>query len=1309
MLRSLEFRVENAYQAIPARTMNLLNQLPGLSPKKLLRRAHLIPILLIVAGYLGNYFSLPLFFGVDFLFGSIFVLIAVSFYGSLWGTTAAFIASSYTYILWEHPYAIIIFTLEALFISLLQRRKSQNLLILDAIYWLCIGIPLVGVLYAGILHTPATSIGLIALKQPLNGLFNALVASLLVAHLPLRNFSTSRSARPKLSFQLTLFNLLVSFILFPALALTIFNGRQAFHRIDTEMRTELRTTSSALVANFYLWYQQPLQAAEHLSQMFSQSLKIASPTLLQAIDLGKQSFPNFYQLYILDAAGQIVGFQAAESSLEEPTSHLSANELTVLEQVKTSFQPVLFSNNLQDTFSPSLIGLVVPVMEEGQLYGFVYGLLETDSIVQFLDANIQIKGLQAILMDAESLIIASNYSDWVAREKFNPRQSGEIHPLDEDSFQWLPFESGMPVMLRWRRSFYIQERPIERGVPWTLVVRLPTAAYFDYLQAVYIKNLVAMFLITWVALLMSALVSRQLVAPLLQLAQVTTDLPQKLFERTAVVWPQSPVGELNSLVRNFQSMATALKQRFQEIERAKQFLEEQVNKRTQELSSTNQELSVEISQRQRVEAILREREERYELAVSGTNDGIWDWDLRTNAVYYSPVWMKILGYREKLLLPTPLSWLDNIHPDDLDGVLNDINDHLEGKTVHYENIHRLKHCDGQYLWVVSKGKCSRDSEGKAYRIVGTIANITERKEFEDQLKAAKEEAEAANRAKSEFLATMSHEIRTPMNAVIGMTGLLLDTPLDSQQREFVEIVRNSGDALLAIINDILDFSKIEAGKLELEEYPFDLRVCIEESLDLMAPKATEKGIELSYWMADRTPEWIVRDVGRLRQILVNLLSNAVKFTDSGEVVVRLEGHRLDPALIGESGGGEGAVREQWLLAEREIYELCFSIQDTGIGIPPARQDRLFKPFSQVDASTTRQYGGTGLGLAISRRLTALMGGRMWVESEVGKGSTFSFTLIAPAAPADAIAKNNADKRLLVDKHVLIVDDNVTNLQIMAQQTQAWGACVRTFASGREALAGLGHEQQFDVVIVDRQMPEMDGLALIAKIRQRLHCKDLPMVLMTEMGQVGSSYAANQLDITAVLSKPVKHSQLYSTLTNIFAERSSSVGSASVRSQQFDDRFAKQFPLRILVAEDNVVNQKVVLTLLKRLGYRADVVANGLEVVAALHRQSYDVVFMDVQMPEMDGLMATGRICQEWPLAERPRIIAMTANVMQGDREACLEAGMDDYISKPIRLQEILRTLSQCEIDGRGQKAEGRRTESGERRAEDGERRTEEWN
>ena len=788
---------------------------------------------------------------------------------------------------------------------------------------------------------------------------------------------------------------------------------------------------------------------------------------------------------------------------------------------------------------------------------------------------------------------------------------------------------------------------------------------------------------------------------------------------------------------------------------------------------TNAKLSTENEERRRVESRLKSAEERLRLALDSTQIGIFEWTLGVNNVYYSPGLWAMLGYDAARMPATVDAWQSLIHPDDLRTYRDRIDSLIGGSQPFADPEFRVRSQSGAWHWVYMRTRAIAPGDrGVPTRIVGTVQDISERKQAEEALRAsqavarklslvaartdnlviicsidgriewvnesfsrimeyplsevigrnpidlmagpetnrwtlrrvqaslrsgrglstdivnysksgrrfdlqleiqpvrnqagqlenfiamladitarveteqalrhAKSVADEASRTKSNFLASMSHEIRTPMNGVIGMTSLLQDTKLTNEQREFVTTIRNSGEALLTIINDILDFSKVESGKLELEHLPFELSNCVEEALDLSSLDAAAKRIELTYDIAPDVPAWIVGDPTRLRQIFVNLANNAVKFTPTGSIAVEIR--RLTPATA-----AVGPIR------------LELSVRDTGIGIAPDRMDRLFKAFSQVDSSTTRKYGGTGLGLAICQRLCALMGGDIRAESTAGHGTKIIFTIETTAAPVPAGAGPVPLPPVLQSGLVLVIEPHVVTQRRLRTYFESRGAACLVAgdsAAAIEVAAAAG--QPLSLVVADRLANESEPF------RGLLERTGVPRLFLLPFGQSAPGVPPGSRP-TAYIAKPVKTSALGHALAALYNTAPAPAPTAPAAAPGL---FAETYPLHILLAEDNVVNQKVALRFLERLGYRADAVANGLEAVAAIEQRPYQLVLMDLQMPEMDGLEATRQIRQRISKVRQPRIVALTANALVGDRELCLAAGMDDYITKPMKLNEI---------------------------------------
>jgi PAS domain S-box-containing protein len=610
----------------------------------------------------------------------------------------------------------------------------------------------------------------------------------------------------------------------------------------------------------------------------------------------------------------------------------------------------------------------------------------------------------------------------------------------------------------------------------------------------------------------------------------------------------------------------------------------------------------------------------------------------------------------------------------------------------FDDVEEHQRPDGKTIYVHVLKTPVRDARG---RVIGTQCifwDVTARKEAEQALRSAKEAAEAANRFKSEFLAAMSHEIRTPMNGVLGMADLALGTDLTPEQHEYVTLAKASAESLLTVINDILDFSKVEAGKLQLERTTFLLRDTLGDTMKALALRAQQKGLELAYDIAPDVPDALIGDPGRLRQILVNLVGNAIKFTERGEVVVRVfSSEDKETRRQGDKekeSGHEGApatvTADSVSLSPSLPVSLSFEVRDTGIGIPAAKQATIFQPFEQVDASTTRRYGGTGLGLSISARLVELMGGRIWVESEPGQGTTFHFTARLEQGEQPSVSAASVEPAHIHGLSVLVVDDNATNRRILEEMLTHWQMKPTVVASGQAALAELERAaaagEPYALVLTDSQMPEMDGFGLAEQIRQRPKLVGATVLMLSSADPAGSTARCREMGVAAWLTKPVKQSELWNTMMDLLSGPAARV---QLVKRPTAEHPARQEPtvapasgLRILVAEDNAVNQRLAVRLLEKQGNTVVVAGNGREALAALAGGSFDLILMDVQMPEMDGLEATAHIrAQEKETGKHIPIIAMTAQAMKGDREQCLEAGMDGYVSKPIQPAQLWHAIA----------------------------------
>jgi len=753
--------------------------------------------------------------------------------------------------------------------------------------------------------------------------------------------------------------------------------------------------------------------------------------------------------------------------------------------------------------------------------------------------------------------------------------------------------------------------------------------------------------------LLSTRVQRLVSAPILRLSEAARIVATEKNYQLCV--PRESNDEIGQLIDSFNEMLVQVQNHETALKKAHDDLEQRVEDRTRELREENAE-------RNRAQLALRESEERYRQMATSASDLLYIVHPATNSVDWYGQIDKALGYEEGEFERTMASWERSLHPDDADRVVNAYT-HAGEEEVPFVLEYRVRRKDGGYVHWSDRGRPIYEGNGHLVKFVGACTDITERKRREAELQRAEDIAEAASEAQSEFLANMSHEIRTPMNGVIGMTALALETPLNADQRSLLNTVQESAETLLSIINEVLDFSKIEARKLHLEPIPFSLRELLEDTFSTLALRAHQKGLELAFHLPSAVPDGIIGDAGRIRQVITNLIGNAVKFTERGEVILRV-------AL--ESSAGDSLL-------------LRFSVSDTGIGIGKEKQDLIFEAFTQADSSTTRNYGGTGLGLTICQRIVSMMDGRIWVESEPGRGSTFHFTATVQKQSVPARTNDSGGFQGL---SVLVVDDNATNQSILREMLLNWQMDPTVVGTAEGALnaieEAIARKAQFSVILLDATIPVFDGFALAESLQLGGVSMRTVVMMLSSAAQIEDADRCRALGIGASVTKPAKQSDIMDAILSVLGDTATDLVPLT------DPQTASAGPrvaLRVLVAEDNPVNQELAMRLLQKAGHTVVVASTGRKAVRACDEQTFDLILMDVQMPEMGGLEATRALReQEKTSGRRVAIIAMTAHAVKGDRERCLAAGMDHYVSKPIDPRKLFAAIDEAMLANKARAA-----------------------
>ena len=1051
-------------------------------------------ILLTLGALLGNYFSIPLFYGVDLLFGGIFVVLTLLLHGTTKAVVIALISSSYTYYLWGHPYAIVLFTLEAIWLGWAgTRSKNWYLPLWDIVYWLVIGLPLVWGFYYGLMSIGTLSTGLIAVKQFLNSALNTLIATQIFYGLPRQFLDRIAQASQHKEFNIRqlISNLLITLLVLIIISFTVWEGYTVKNRIEENLAHNLQSLSQILNSQMQTWLQEHQLALQQLAQQEN----ISS----EKLNLFRQFDTHFEQIYLTDAAGKILHASPVKN---QGNSRIGVNVSQNAAFQKLQNEQTAMVSQFHRANAFPYISVAAARSSSETFSGMVYGELNIAPLKnQFeqilnnwsgLEQKQPWQKLEFTLCDERGNVIFSNQPESVCGKRFH--SSPETTQPANQLRQNVPVNASQPAVIEWQQSTYRFEQPLLNQFNWQLQFQLPATYTVQTVRQNYIRYLLLALVAMAAGFATIPSVTSWLTAPLQEIADKTTNLPQKLTHPEPITFPASRVKEIRQLAENTQTMANKLKAEFSQIKGTQEKLENQVQSRTLELEQALSSLYQELTQRQKTAQQLATSEARFRYLVENAPLPMSMADSQGQLLFVNPAYTETLGYSYQELINKNIA--DFAHSKDFQKEKPLFEELVTGKRDIYQIEERFIHKNGELIWVSLTISANRDQEGNFISTIEMFENISTKKRYEEGLKQANAELEKANRLKDEFLATMSHELRTPLNSILGMTEGLQEQiygPLNAKQLKCLNTVQNSGTHLLALINDI-DLSKIEAGKLELHQEQISIPQLCQSTVSLIQETASKKKIALTTELSPQVSV-VEGDEQRLRQALLNLLSNAVKFTpEQGRVALKVE-------LMNQNA------------------DVAFSVLDTGIGIAPENFPNLFEPFTQVDSKLNRQQGGTGLGLSLVKRIAQLHGGDVTVESTVGKGSCFTLTI--PYRGTSPSLETESSQGL---PKLLIVSNQSAHLMTISSYLEATGYSLITADEIQSAISSsLEHQPQ--IIIIDVEMPETEGWKAIRQLRAQPDFQATPIIALTPAANAGEEKKCLEVGANQYLRKPIRLREL----------------------------------------------------------------------------------------------------------------------------------------------------------------------------------------